>query len=607
MVVNEGSTTDASPSFDVNPSQDTVVIDSITFLPDDRVFVVTLPAAFPVTVEPGSSLTVQVRQRPRAPRIYEARMVIHYSKPCIGADTSVLVRGEGFAQPRGVTFSFDPPRVLPDTFAMVSCDTLVVPLHSSIAIDASVVDVMMRVDYDSTQLRLLDVLSPLLNNTCTSKTGGIQFTPGVQVQPSPYGGQAVTLKNFCGIDSLNAFAYLRFVTVANNRVNSRVTVDSINFDTEDVILYKLIAVGDKGTVLAYKSEIEIRQPVAFDSVRILDCVERTLVVYNIGDVANTINGLLELPVYTTLVASVPPLGDSVQPGDSAVITLRFCPRSERTIDTNAIGLSSSPCETRDTNVVTGYGYAPELYLTTAPVLSQFVIDTLGGTIGDTIEIPVMMDVNISAVYGGVEYWLDGLNAVFTVDYDPRSLKYLRTTYLAKPDNMLVTTPQHGTIALTGTGMDSLSAGTIARFEFLVTVPEFATTDMRVQARGFTSDSLQFIDVVPQDTSAPFVTTGSCNISVLKFSSVGAPRIDVYPNPTSGDATVTFRMYENVPVTMHIVDANGTVVRTLMDGSTKLSGGEYALRFTTSELSTGVYVVTIEAGMFNGRMPFVIVK
>ncbi len=595
------------PSFNVNPSQDTVVIDSITFLPEDRVFFVTQPATFPVILEPGDNLTIQVRQRPRAPRIYRARMVIHYSKPCRGQDTTVLVRGEGFAQPRGVTFSFDPARSEPDTFAMVSCDTLEIPLYSSIVIDASVVDVYMRVDYDSTQVRLLDVQSPLLSRTCTSKTGGIQFTPTVNISPSPFGGDSVTLKNFCGIDSLNVFAYLRFVTVANNRVDSPVSVDSINFDTEDVILYKLIGVGDRGTILAYKSEIAIHQPTAFDSVRILDCAERTLVVHNVGDVANTVDQLLDLPQYTTLVGSIPPLGDSIQPGDSAVITLRFCPREERSIDTNVVGVSLSPCDTRDTTAVTGYGYAPELNVAVAPANVHFVVDTLGGTIGDTIEIPLQMDVDVSATYSGVTYWMNGLSAQFKVDYNPRSLKYLETTYLAKPNAMLVDYQQPGTVTINCANMDSLAGGVIARFRFLVTVPELTQTSVRASVQGFVSDSLQFLDVVPIENTAPFITSGKCDITVVQFSTQGAPRIAIHPNPVIDDATVVFRMRETVPVQLRIIDASGVEVRSLLDRTATLHGGEYAVKFNTSELSAGLYLIRIDAGVFAQTLPFVIVR
>ena len=594
------------PAFDVNPSQDTVQVDSITFEPDERVFFVQAPAAFPVTLAPGETLDIDFKQRPRAPRVYEAKMIIHYSKPCPGRDTTVFVRGEGFAQPRGLEFSFDPPRDLPDTFAMVSCDTLTVPVYSSIEIDASVVDVFMRVDFDSSQVRLLDIQSPLLSNQCESTTGGIIYTPDVQTAPSPWGGIDVTLKNFCGIDSLNAFAIMRFVTVNNNRVDSRLTIDSINFDTEDVILYKLIATGDRGTILAFQSEITVFDTTAFDSVRILECADREIVVHNTGEVGNTLDQLLDLPEFTTIVSSVPPFGDTVGVGDSAIVTVRFCPRAERSIDTMTIAVSSSPCEVRDTAAVTGYGYAPELDVAVGAMEVFFVPDTITGTIGDIIEIPIMIDRDVSATYNSIDYWLNALDVTIDMTYQPRSLKYLEPTFLAKPDEMTVNASL-GAIQIVGENMDTLEAGEVARLAFLVTVPEFAETDIDVQASGFTSDSLQFLDIVPSGNVSPFITSGECNITVVNFTTTGTPKIDVYPNPASGDATISFRMQERVPVSLVIFDGTGTVVRTLMQGETRLVGGEYDVNFSTSDLPAGLYHVRIMAGVFTDVVPFVIVK
>lgn len=594
------------PGIASNPQQDTVVIDSITFTPDERVFSILSPTVFPVTILPGDSIQIEVRQRPRAPRVYSARLTLHYSKPCPGTDTTVLVLGAGFAQPRGLTFSFDPRGVLQDTFGMVSCDTLIVPLYSSIFIDASVVDVMMRVNFDSTQLRLLDVLSPLLTNSCVSSTGGIQYTPQVQTAPSAYGGIAVTLKNFCGIDSSSSFCQLRFVTVANNRVNSFVSVDSINFDTEDVILYKLIATGDRGTILAYKSEISIMQPTVFDSVRILDCVDRTVVVYNTGDVGNTIDSLIDLPLYTSVVLSTPALGDSIAPGDSAVITLQFCPGSERFIDTTSVAVSAQPCETRDTTTVTGYGYAPEVGVQVGAMQVFFVADTLNGTLGDTVTIPIMLDSGIAATYRGNTYWLKSFDATITITYNPRALRFIDAAYLAREEEMLVSSTP-GSVIIEGSDLDSLQSGDVARLRFLVTVPDVNINDITAEASGFISDSLQFIDVVPSAVITPFVTAGKCNITVLKFNSVGAPMIGIAPNPVADDATITFRMYETVPVVLELFNSSGLQTKIFLDGSIVLPGGEYAVRFSSADMPAGLYHVRIVAGVFSSATSFIVVK
>lgn len=594
------------PDFRLNPSQDRVVVDSVTFFPDERIFTVTAPTTWPQTINPGDSLVVQIRQRPRAPRDYRTRMKFWFSTPCVGWDTTVLVRGGGFAQTRGLQFSFDALRPLPDTFRMISCDTLNVPLYSSIKIDASVVDIKMRVDFDSTQLRLLDITSALTGNECVSQTGGVKFRPSLSFVPSPYGGQAVTMKNFCGIDSTQPFAVLRFVTTNNNRANSKLTIDSINFDTEDVILYKLIATGDRGTILALKSEIAISQPVAFDSVRILECAERTLTVVNTGDVPNAVTELLDLPQYTTLVGSVPPLGDSVRPGDSVVVTLRFCPRQEQYFQSAPRVVSGYPCDVRDTTDADGWGYAPELDVALLPTSQFFVPATFAGAIGDTIDVPVMLDKDISATYNGVEYFLNGLNFDLAVTYAPRALKYIGMVSAAEPANTTVT-DSLGRIDIAVRGADTLRSGPLATLRFVVAVPDSVNSSIDVTSGGYTSDSLQFLDIVPRSGASPVSVAGRCNISVVKFAPTGRPRIQIAPQPAADMATVSFRMQETVPVFLDVVDSRGMSVRTVLDGSVTLSGGEYSVRFDTADLPSGVYVLRISAGVFDSSVPFVIAK
>ncbi|HBB25998.1 MAG TPA: hypothetical protein DCZ59_06995, partial [Bacteroidetes bacterium] len=594
------------PDFRLNPSQDRVVVDSVTFFPDERIFTVTAPTTWPQTIDPGDSLVVQIRQRPRAPRDYRTRMKFWFSTPCVGWDTTVLVRGGGFAQTRGLQFSFDALRPLPDTFRMISCDTLNVPLYSSIKIDASVVDIKMRVDFDSTQLRLLDITSTLTGNECVSQTGGVKFRPSLSFAASPYGGQAVTMKNFCGIDSTQPFAVLRFVTTNNNRANSKLTIDSINFDTEDVILYKLIATGDRGTIVALKSEIAISQPVAFDSVRILECAERTLTVVNTGDVPNAVTELLDLPEYTTLVGSVPPLGDSVRAGDSVVVTLRFCPRREQYFQSAPRVVSGYPCDVRDTTDAGGWGYAPELDVALLPTSQFFVPATFAGAIGDTIDVPVMLDKDISATYNGVEYFLNGLNFDLAVTYAPRALKYIGLVSAAEPANTTVT-DSLGRIDIAVRGADTLRSGPLATLRFVVAVPDSVNSSIEVTSGGYTSDSLQFLDIVPRSGASPVSVAGRCNISVVKFAPTGRPRIQIAPQPAADMATVSFRMQETVPVFLDVVDSRGMNVRTVLDGSVTLSGGEYSVRFDTADLPSGMYVLRISAGVFVSSVPFVVAK
>jgi hypothetical protein len=84
-------------------------------------------------------------------------------------------------------------------------------------------------------------------------------------------------------------------------------------------------------------------------------------------------------------------------------------------------------------------------------------------------------------------------------------------------------------------------------------------------------------------------------------------MQVHPQPVRDEALITFRMQETVPVTIDIIDARGIVVSKLLDGSTTLTGGEYAVRASTSDLPSGMYIVRLHAGVFAQTIPIVITK
>jgi hypothetical protein len=223
-----------------------------------------------------------------------------------------------------------------------------------------------------------------------------------------------------------------------------------------------------------------------------------------------------------------------------------------------------------------------------------------------VEIPVMLEKDISATYMGTTYWLNGLHFDVDIVYNGRALKYLDASYLAER-NMTVLNPSPGIVTVRTEGTDTVMAGELARLRFLVTVPDSTQTLVHVAAHDFVTDSLAFMDVIPMDLATPFVTTGSCAITMLKYSSIAAPAIAVHPNPVHDAATLTFQMQETVPVVCTVVDASGVQVLTMLDGSATLSGGAYAIRFATTDFAPGLYHIRITAGIFTGTVPMVVVR
>ena len=157
------------------------------------------------------------------------------------------------------------------------------------------------------------------------------------------------------------------------------------------------------------------------------------------------------------------------------------------------------------------------------------------------------------------------------------------------------------------GADSVRSGPLLTLRFVMMVPDTSQSNLSVVSSGYTSDSLQFLDVTPKPGITPVRIAGRCNITVVKFSGVGKPRMQILPQPAANEATVNFRIQETVPVMLDVVDSRGVVVRTMLDGTLTLSGGEYALRFDTADLSSGMYVLRISAGVYTSTMPFVIAK
>ena len=77
-------------------------------------------------------------------------------------------------------------------------------------------------------------------------------------------------------------------------------------------------------------------------------------------------------------------------------------------------------------------------------------------------------------------------------------------------------------------------------------------------------------------------------------------ISIYPNPTSGPATILFTIDEPLPTQVTVFDVQGKLVATLLNS--EIPAGEYALSWdgkSTSgeQLNNGVYFVKI----FNPQM------
>jgi hypothetical protein len=92
-------------------------------------------------------------------------------------------------------------------------------------------------------------------------------------------------------------------------------------------------------------------------------------------------------------------------------------------------------------------------------------------------------------------------------------------------------------------------------------------------------------------------TGSTRIGVEITKNPGMPGdyqlFQNYPNPFNPTTTIRFSVPSHSHVALKVYSMTGSLVKTLVDEN--YAAGEYSVVFTASEIPTGSYLYTLEAG------------
>jgi len=567
-----------------NPSGDSIVITGITFVPDQRVFSVSDPMGrpFPWVVRRGQNFDFNVNFYPRAPRAYEARMHIATSFPCPGVDTTILVRGTGFAPAFGLQMAFDTALVGQDTFHLTTCDTLVLPIMSNRDIPQDIIDVFFRIIYDSAALRLLDISSP--------------YTTMVTVQDTGDGARGY-LK-----DARNALAGIiatvRFVA-RGGATQFPIYLTDIDFDSDSLVFFKIVAGVDQGWVIIDDPMIAVSPLTDFDTVNLKSCADQIVTVWNPGAVPVFFDSLGGLPPGHRITATSRPLPDTLAPGDSVQLTITFCPWIEATYDAVVRSYSSDPCPIADSGTMRSVGFAPPfpMRLLLSPDPNEAPI--LGGTIADTVELPIYVDRDVPQT---------PLDVSMILVYNRRALQFIDVSSPYSPSARGVEVDSG--LFLSIPHCDSIRSGEIARLRFVVAVPDSIVSAMYIVPQKYASDSVFWVKLDPPITQGD---TGSvrvdprCNISRLNFRAGANKLTPATPNPTNGRSAVEAEMIEDSRPRLAIFNSAGVEVMTLLDGAESLRGGRYRFEFNTSDLPSGDYFIVLDTGRFRASQRLQVVR
>ncbi len=562
----------------LNPSGDSLIIDSVSFEPDDRVFTAWANNgdALPWTIQRGQSFRINLGFRPRAPKTYVAKLVLHTRFPCAGIDTSITVQGSGFAPAFGMQFAFDTANIGRDTFRLSTCDTLVLPIMANPDMPQNLIDVLFHIGYDTASLEFFDVTSPYTNTASAIDTGD---------------GSYINIKDARDVVA-GELAYVRYL-VKGNPNGFPITIRNIDFDSDSLVLFKIIAGEDEGWVIVDQPLIAMSSMTAFDTVNVKTCADREVIVWNPGVLPVQFDSLA-LPKDHRITASDIPYPVTLDPGDTIRLTVTFCPTEEALYDTAFSSFATAPCVITDSGQIYSFGYAPPW-----PINLEIVEDPVMGIIADTVSVTLRSDQYMPVAPVDIN---------FSLNYNRRSLQFME---ISSPYTQAITaTETKDGLDITVPSVDSLEAGDFATLRFVFTVPDVVVSKMVLDpgSVSFTSDSIFFVKPVPGGDSSTVQVDPRCNITFLNFrgglsNKLSAPT----PNPARGTVTVEVEFFEDAPARLALYDASGQEVLLLLEGDRIMSGGRYQLEFNVSELPSGDYFYIFEANKFRATERLKIVR
>ena len=568
------------PDVTINPDGDSIVITDVTFQPDQKVFTASAStgAPLPWVIQRNKKFSIKVNFFPRAPKIYTARMLIHTIFPCDSYDTSVLVMGSGFAPAFGLQMAFDTSKIGRDTIRLTTCDTLVLPIISSRDVPQKYMDVYYHLGFDTTSLVPIGGTSAYTNSVTMSDTSD---------------GANVTMKN--GIDvKVGAIDTLRFRVIGGPK-RFQITLDNINFDSDSLVFFKIIAGNDHGVIEIDEPMIGMTKLTAYDTVNVKNCKDEIIAVHNTGVLPVRFDSLSGLPKWHKVTGASVPLPAMIQPGDSVLVTVQFCPRDEQQFDTTIVAYANMPCLAIDSGRLTSFGYAPPFPFKMQVTPDLQSIDSIGGRIADTVEVPIRIDRAIP---------LTPLDVRFTLNYNPRQLEFLSAK--SKYANATVT-DNLGSLTLSLLGCNNVDTGEVARAKFLITVPDSVVSVMTLAPGTFTSDSIMFIKPRPVGDTGVVTVGPRCNVTRLEFHTGSNSISTPHPNPATGRVAIDVSFLEDAMPSLHIVNSAGANVMTLMDGNTAMTYGSYHLEFDARGLAAGAYYIDFRAGDYRAGERLVVIK
>jgi hypothetical protein len=313
-------------------------------------------------------------------------------------------------------------------------------------------------------------------------------------------------------------------------------------------------------------------------VRVLDCEQRQITIRNTGDVPVLIDSILRLPPTVRAIAFVPDRTVPRMPGEETTVTLEYCPRDFSPMDTLAIVASTVPCWRDDSIRIVGRGYAPPFPLRiTTDATNPTTPQARGGTLGDTVSIPILLDRDVAATYRGRTYWLEDFSFGFRVRWNHTMLKFLGITPRMADGVIRDSFDFPNQLRLSVEHATAMRADTFALLHFRITVPGSTT---------------------------PIVTSGKCGTTIARSSGAGLQSIE--PNPADDVLRIRFALSEEAAPELRVYSTRGDCLLTRAIPQL-LAPGTHTIELPLERLPAGVYRLVLRAGILHDEGTFIRVR
>lgn len=133
---------------------------------------------------------------------------------------------------------------------------------------------------------------------------------------------------------------------------------------------------------------------------------------------------------------------------------------------------------------------------------------------------------------------------------------------------------------------------------------FEATDSIILKAGFTTTGVNsFAASIVACTAASFQEIEERQIPTTQSTTIKTPTIQVYPNPTSGNAQLELKLSEATALQVNILDVNGRYVQNMAKQS--YSEGIHQLSLPTATLNQGIYFIQIQTKQWNETIRMIV--